>query len=394
MAKKRASCVNMKRAVALAMDLMRIPGPSGREGAVAAEIVSRLRKAGLADSAIRFDAAHKRSCDGGECGNLIVRLPGTVRRPRRLLSAHMDTVSICVGSRPVVKGGRIVSADPATALGGDDRAGTAVLLHTLLAILRERLPHPPLAFLWTVQEELGLQGARHVSVAALGRPAMGFNYDGSGGIVRGATGDYRIRITVTGVPSHAGAAPEKGVSAVTVASLAIARLHKAGWIGAVRKGRRRGTSNVCIVEGGAATNVVCPRAVVHAEARSHDPAFRREIVRAYRRAFAAAAKAVRNDRGRCGKVTFRHALDYESFCLAADEPVVVAAIRAARAVGASAELKIANGGVDANWLVAHGIPAVTLGAGNRHAHTAKECVDLKGFEHGAAMALYLATDVS
>ena len=40
----------------------------------------------------------------GNVGNLIVKLPGTVRGPRRLLMAHMDTVPVCLGAQPVPDG--------------------------------------------------------------------------------------------------------------------------------------------------------------------------------------------------------------------------------------------------------------------------------------------------
>ena len=388
------SDADRRGAVKLAMDLMAIPGLSGQEGAVIDDITGRLRQAGLPAGAIQRDAAHRKSPIGGEEGNLIVKLPGTVRRPRRLFCAHLDTVSICAGSRPVLRRDRIVPAGRDSGLGGDDRAGCAVILNALLTILRDRLPHPPLTFLWTVQEEAGLQGSRLVAVSKLGRPAMGFNYDGSDGLTVGATGAYRMAFALHGIPSHAGVRPAEGVSAITIASLAVSDLHRNGWLGAVRKGGRKGTGNVGVVRAGESTNVVTPLAEVRAEVRSHDPAFRREMLRAYRDAFRRAAKAVRNSRGRCGKVEMEHRLDYESFRLCDDEPAVTAAMEAARAVGPCHERKIGDGGVDANWLCLHGIPTVTLGAGNRNPHTVDEFVDVGAFGQGCEVALRLGTDVT
>ena len=92
--------------------------------------------------------------------------------------AHMDTVPVCVGAKPVRKGETIVSADKQTGLGADDRAGVATLLSTALTILENRLPHPPLTFLWVIQEEVGLHGARHVEFRRLGKPKLAFNFDG------------------------------------------------------------------------------------------------------------------------------------------------------------------------------------------------------------------------
>ena len=84
-----------------------------------------------------------------------------------MLAAHMDTVPLCAGAQPVRKGRRIVAADPHTALGGDDRAGCAVLLPPRWRSSKTGLPHPPLTFLWTVQEEAGLHGARYVQLPML-----------------------------------------------------------------------------------------------------------------------------------------------------------------------------------------------------------------------------------
>ncbi len=129
------------------------------------------------------------------------------------------------------------------------------------------------------------------------------------------------------------------------------------------KNGRAGTSNVGIIRGGEATNVVTNEVLLHAEARSHDPAFRAEIVAAIERAFRLAAKSVRNVDGLAGKVEIHGRLDYEAFRLPADDPSVLAAGAAVRALGIEPQPTISNGGLDANWLTARGIPSVSLGGG-------------------------------
>ena len=120
--------------VQLVTDLIAIPGKSTQEGRVVEFLRRQLKQAGVPDAFVSIDDAHQRSSAGGEVGNLIVKLPGTKRGPRRLLMAHLDTVPLAVGAKPVRDGDLIRSADPNTALGGDDRAGVAVILHTLLTI--------------------------------------------------------------------------------------------------------------------------------------------------------------------------------------------------------------------------------------------------------------------
>jgi tripeptide aminopeptidase len=310
--------------------------------------------------------------------------------------AHLDTVPICVGSQPKRKGNFVQSADARTGLGADDRAGVAVVLSAALAILKHKLPHPPLVFFWPVQEEVGLQGARCARVSLLGKPKLAFNFDGGAPdkLTVAATGGYRMRIDVEGLAAHAGGAPEQGVSAIAIASLAIARLVREGWHGLIEKSGRRGTSNVGVIHGGLATNVVTDHVELHAEARSHDSRFRAEIVAAIEHAFREAAAEVRSADGRAGKVTFAGRTDYEAFKLSDNDPSVLAAERAVRAAGLEPIRAVSNGGLDANWMTVHGIPTVTLGCGQVNIHTTSERLDVAQFEKACQIALHLATETS
>ena len=392
-AKNRAGNVRDAEALRLVTEMMAIPGRSGDEVAIMDFICQQLMAAGVAASELKFDDVHRRTPLGGQVGNLVLQFAGTERVPRRMISAHVDTVPICVGSRPMRKGGRIVSANRATGLGADDRAGVAVLLCTALAILRNNLPHPPLTFLWAVQEEVGLLGARFVKLNMLGKPRLAFNFDGGSPakITIGATGGYRMDIDVRGVASHAGGAPADGVSAIAIAALAIADLVKNGWHGQIQKAGSVGTSNVGVIHGGEATNVVTDHVQVRAEARSHDPKFRERIVKEIHAAFQRAADTIRNTAGCGGTVEIDGRLDYEAFRLARDEPCVVAAAAAVKAEGHEPELAISNGGLDANWLTERGIPTVTLGCGQRNIHTSAEELDIAQFHLARRIALRLAT---
>jgi tripeptide aminopeptidase len=306
--------------------------------------------------------------------------------------AHIDTVPLCVGCQPVKKGGVIHSKAATTALGGDNRAGACVVLTAALEILRRELPHPPLTLFWPVQEEIGLVGARFVQVSKLGSPKYCFNWDGGSpaAIVTGATGADHLDITIHGLASHAGAHPEHGISAIAIAADAITHLNATGWHGLIEKGRHTGTSNVGRIEGGAATNVVTDRVMLKGECRSHDPKFRAKIVEAFRKAFESAAKGVKNSAGKCGSVEFHSEPRYESFRLDESEPAVQLAAEATRAEGLNPEYRIANGGLDANWMTAHGMPTVTLGCGQEAIHTVAETLDIESLLHACRIALRLA----
>src|SRR5262249_31073968 len=156
--------------------------------------------------------------------NLIVTLPGTRPGPRLLFSTHLDTVSLCGGAVPKRVNKNRITAAGDTALGGDNRTGVACLVTLVATLLEKKRPHPPLTLLFTVREESGLFGARHVDPADLGGPVMGFNVDGksAGELSVGAVGAERWEAEITGKASHAGVHPEKGISATLVAALALA----------------------------------------------------------------------------------------------------------------------------------------------------------------------------
>ena len=68
--------VNADEALQRFLTITAIPGRSGDEAAVASKIVDLLREAGIAESQIAFDGAETRTRIDGNCGNLIVTLPG------------------------------------------------------------------------------------------------------------------------------------------------------------------------------------------------------------------------------------------------------------------------------------------------------------------------------
>jgi tripeptide aminopeptidase len=94
---KSKAAMTDAEALAMVMEMMAIPGKSGEEAAIMEFVRKKLKAAGVPASAIEMDDAHKRTPFGGQVGNLVLKLPGSVRGPRRMLSAHVDTVPICVG---------------------------------------------------------------------------------------------------------------------------------------------------------------------------------------------------------------------------------------------------------------------------------------------------------
>jgi tripeptide aminopeptidase len=393
-----SSPIDFGAAVEHLMRFLSVEGVTGQEANIAAAVIDALKKVGVPASAIRFDDANTRIPLPTETGNLIVDLPGTRPRPRLLFSTHLDTVPLCAGAKPRREGNHIVS-DGTTALGGDARTGVALLVVLADTLIKNRLPHPPITLLFTVREESGLHGARELRPAELGGAAMCVNVDGqlASELIVGAVGQENWEVEITGKASHAGVAPEKGISATLVGAIALAEAKQAGWFGKVVKPDGRGTSNVGIFGGkdgkpaGDATNVVTDYAFIKGEARSPELRFAAKIVDGYEEAFAKAKAEVKDDEGEPAEVTFRRQVSYPPFELSKDTPVAQRATKVLKQLDIEPTYLFSNGGLDANWLDKHGVPTITIGAGQAEIHTIKEYVNLTEYEKGCRIGVLMAT---
>lgn len=386
-------------AESLVLRLLSCPGTTGREGPIAELIKKELIDIGMPENCIFQDAAHKKISLPTPCGNLIVRMKGKSSAPPLLFSTHMDTVPLCEGAEPVLSANRSrIFPKGKTALGGDNRTGCAVLVQLAAKLLRSPESWPDITLLFTVREESGLHGARNLDTTLLGSPRYGFNVDGGepAKFIRGAVGAERWEAEIEGIASHAGVHPEKGVSASLVASLAMAEAHRGGWFGKVVQGERQGSSNVGILSGknggsvGDATNVVTDYLLMRGESRSFDPAFVREITSSFEKALLKAANEVKTSSGQTGLVRFHYQTDYEAFVIPEDSDIARRATKASLSIGLNPRFELGRGGLDSNWIVKHGIPSLTFGAGQHEIHTIAEYVDMKEFHAGCALAVALA----
>ncbi len=343
------------------LDLVRIPSPSGQEGAVAAYISSRLEDLGLH---VEEDDAAGVARAGS--GNLLVEVPGTGALPAGsgvplLLCAHMDTVAVDGPIEPVVTDGVVRTAGD-TILGADDKAAVAALL-TLLADLVVQPPAVDVEVLFTVCEEVGLRGAKAFDLSRC-RAQAGFVLDSSGPlgeIIVGAPTQRTLTAEFHGVAAHAGIEPEAGRSAVVAAARAVA---------AMRLGRLDDctTANVGVISGGAATNIVPDRCTVRAEARSRDPQALGSQIAHMMEALNVAAAEVGVD------VVVDVAEEYEGFTLASDSLPARLAAAAIRQIGREPHFAATGGGSDVNVFNARGLPSVNLSAGFERIHSSNEYI--------------------
>jgi dipeptidase D len=169
-------------------------------------------------------------------GNFVIRVPATGRFSGRKLppvavQAHMDMVLAATDAPPggdlraffrqhpvqiEVKDGKIQSVGHKTSIGADNTVGCAVLLRYALD---PGIEHPPLELVFTVHQEVGLQGAQEYDTATLPllAPVM-ISLDGFDGdrIVYGGQGSFRR--TVSGALPARAVSPGKRIK-VTVSHL-------------------------------------------------------------------------------------------------------------------------------------------------------------------------------
>jgi len=370
--------INQDRLVATFLELCRMNTPARTEARVADYLQERLEALGAT-------CARDNTTDqtGSNTGNVIATFPGNVPdAPALFLAAHMDTVEPNPNVQILVEDG-VIKSDGRTILGADDRAGIAPIVEALRVIQENDLPHGPIQAVFTVCEEIGLLGAKALDTSLL-KAQFGYVLDSGppvGSIVNEAPSQDSLHITVKGRPAHAGAEPEKGISAIQIAARAIDHM---------RLGRldHETTANVGAIHGGNATNIVCPEVVLTAEARSRDPRKLQAQVQHMIEAFHEAAA----DFGGTVDIEIEH--QYDAYRHSEHSPVVALAIRAVQRTHREPVLKAVGGGSDANVFNARGLPAVVLGTAMKAVHTHDEHASLEDLCGTAEVIVALIQEAS
>jgi tripeptide aminopeptidase len=342
--------LNQDRLIQTFFDLVKIDSPTGGERGVADYLIAQLKRLGFET---RIDATL----------NVTAFLPGRgdVTSPL-LLSAHMDSVPPCHGIQPRIEAG-IIKSDGTTILGGDDRAAVASILEALTVMHEQALPHRPLEIAFTAQEEPGLLGSAVLDYSQFkSKWGVVFDYDGPvGKIIVSAPATYNLDATITGRAAHAGAVPEKGISAILVATEAI---------GAMKLGRLdyETTANVGMIRGGLARNIVPETCELTAETRSRRQSKLERQKKAMVRALERAAKKHR------AHVDIRLRFAYPAYRIPARAPIVRLVSDAVARVGRTPQLDVAGGGSDANQFNAHGIQSIVTSIGIEKMHSTQEFI--------------------
>ncbi|MBS4209670.1 M20/M25/M40 family metallo-hydrolase [Bacillus sp. FJAT-50079] len=320
---------------------------------------------------------------GHGAGNLICTLKGTESDADTIyFTSHMDTVVPGNNIKPSIENGYVVT-DGTTILGADDKAGLAAMFEAIRVLKEENIPHGTIQFIITVGEESGLVGAK-VLDPSLVKAKYGFALDSDGpvgDIIIAAPTQAKIIAEIHGKTAHAGVAPEKGVSAITIAAKAVAKMS----LGRIDE---ETTANIGRFEGGQATNIVADYVYVLAEARSLVADKMEKQAAAMKKAF----EEVADNMGGKAKVDIE--IMYPGFKFGDGDEVVEVAKRAAAAIGREAKLLTSGGGSDANVIAGFGIPTVNLAVGYEEIHTTNERMPISELNKLAEMVVALVKETT
>ena len=113
-------------------------------------------------------------------------------------------------------GRTLITTDGTTVLGGDDKAGIAEIMTMIERINEENIPHGPLSFAFTPDEEIG-SGPDHFNVERFGAD-YGYTLDGDleGGIEYENFNACSARFEIEGVNVHPGSSKDTMVNAILV----------------------------------------------------------------------------------------------------------------------------------------------------------------------------------
>lgn len=347
--------VNKERLIKNFMEIVKINSQTRNERAMADYLKGKLGELGLEVTEDQAGATID-----GNAGNVIGVLAGSSEKPAIIFSAHMDRVTPGENIQPQVEGDIIKSAGD-TILGADDGAGLAGILEMLQVVQENKVDHGPIEVVFTIAEEGGLNGSKNMDVEKLqAKMAIIMDCSGDAGLViNQAPTQDEIVAKIHGKAAHAGVAPEKGINAIAVAAKAISMMQ----IGRIDE---ETTSNIGVIHGGSATNIVPDYVEVKGETRSLQEEklikATEAMVNAFLEAGALANTRVEMDVNRL----------YPAYHIPEDHELLQLVKKAGEAVGLAVKFQAVGGGSDANVFNGKGIAAVNMAVGNEEVHTMQE----------------------
>ncbi|MBW3599709.1 MAG: peptidase T [Planctomycetes bacterium] len=280
-----------------------------------------------------------------------------------------------------LRGRTLITTDGTTLLGGDDKAGVAVIMETVHWLIEHpEIPHGPVKALFTCDEEIG-RGVKHVDVKQLGADVC-YTLDGSGaGVIDVETFSAGLAtITVRGVNIHPSIAKDRMVNAVRAAGEFVARLPRDTLAPEVTSGRE-GFLHPYQIDGGVAQTRI---RVLLRDFETAKLAWQAERLREIARDVEKIVPGV--------SIDIHIARQYRNMAegLAREPRAVAYAREAFRRLGKEAKLDIVRGGTDGSQLTELGLPTPNLSTGQHNIHSPLEYACLEEMTEAGRVLLELA----
>ncbi len=345
--------------------LLYIESPSKKEGKLAYYIADIFEVLGYK---CFFDRSSENT--GSEVGNLIVKIPGTISSNPIFFCAHLDTVGPCENPKIIFDEG-IYRSDGKTILGADDKSGIAILIEIAKVLKENIFNYPPIEFIFTTCEEIGLFGAKYLDLSLIDAKE-GFVLDSENPteVINTAPSSYQFEIEIKGKSAHAGLEPEKGINAIQIISKVLADLP----LGRIDE---ETTMNVGIINGGNYVNIVPNYASAKGEMRSHKEEklinLQKTIQNQLNKVISLYPKIEEGIPS--GKVKFEKI--FKAFNIPLDDPLCKLVQKAGEKLGLNITFKRREGGSDANVFNEYGLKSLILGTGMQKVHTTEEFIKLK-----------------
>ena len=354
---------NQERVLSRFFEMVRINSVSFHEG----EMTDYLQKyfEDLGYEVYRDEAG--KAIGGDHSGNLLLHIPGTLEGEAICLNAHQDTVEPGIGIEPVFENG-IVKSKGDTILAADDKSGIAMMMELLDVLKETNTPHRDMYFLFTIGEECGLLGSKNFDYSKLpAKNILALDAAGYlGDMLTSGAGKDDLKATFHGKMAHGGIEPEKGISAIAMLASAINR---------VKFGRidPETTSNLGIIEGGIANNIVCDRASFTCEVRSHSA----EQITTQIELITKACNDAAAEFGATVDVDVNHFCPPHKPDL--DGFLSKSMHKSLEIEGITPVYKVSNGAGDANIFSGHGFNCTNISTGMFAVHTTDEYLDMSVF---------------
>src|SRR6478736_1385714 len=292
---------------------------------------------------------------------------------------HEEKIAVVLKEKFTALGVEVVEDDAKEKTGH----GANNLICTLPATKEENIAHGKIEFIITVGEESGLVGAKALD-SSLVTAKFGYALDSDGkvgDIIVAAPTQAKVNATIYGKTAHAGVAPERGVSAITIASRAISKMP----LGRIDE---ETTANIGRFEGGTQTNIVCDRVDILAEARSLIPEKMEAQVAKMKEAFETAAQEMG------GRAEVDIKVMYPGFKFGDGDHVVEVAKKAVANIDRPSRLLQSGGGSDANVIAGFDIPTVNLAVGYEDIHTTNEKIPVEELVKTSELVVSIIKEVA